>query len=72
MLLLGSALMPSTVIRAYRYRPDLKALEITFVNGRSYRYLQVPPKVYADLQAAFSKGEFFNQRIRDQFAFERS
>ena len=37
--------MPSTVIRGFHYQPDEQALEITFVSGRSYRYLRVPPKV---------------------------
>ena len=62
--------MPSTVIRGFRYQPDEQALEITFVSGRSYRYLRVPPKVYDDMRASFSKGEYFNQHIRDRFAFE--
>lgn len=64
--------MPSTVIRGFRYRPDEQALEITFVSGRSYRYLRVPSKVYDDMRASFSKGEYFNQHIRDRFAFERA
>lgn len=64
--------MPSTVIRGFRYQPDEQALEITFVSGRSYRYLRVPPKVYDDMRASFSKGEYFNQHIRDRFAFERN
>jgi len=64
--------MPSTVIRGFRYRPDQQALEITFVSGRSYRYLHVPSKVYDDMRASFSKGEYFNQHIRDRFAFERA
>jgi lysyl-tRNA synthetase class 2 len=64
--------MPSSVIRNYRYRPHEQALDIIFVSGRAYRYLHVPPKVYEDMLASFSKGEFFNQRIRDHFAFERT
>ena len=64
--------MPSSVIRNYRYRPHEQELDITFVSGRAYRYLHVPPKVYEDMRASFSKGEFFNQRIRDHFAFERT
>lgn len=64
--------MPSTVIRGFHYQPDEQALEITFVSGRSYRYLRVPPKVYTDMRASFSKGEYFNQHIRDRFAFERN
>ncbi len=64
--------MPSTVVRHFRYQPVEQALDITFVNGRSYRYLRVPPKVYEDMRRSFSKGEYFNQHIRDHFAFERN
>jgi hypothetical protein len=63
--------MPSTVIRNFHYRLGDQALDITFVSGRSYRYLRVPPKVYEDMQRSFSKGEYFNRHIRDYFAFER-
>lgn len=64
--------MPSTVIRHFHYQPAEQALDITFVSGRSYRYLRVPPKVYEDMRRSFSKGEYFNQHIRDHFAFERN
>jgi hypothetical protein len=61
--------MPSSVIRNFRYLAEEKALEITFVSGRRYRYLGVPPPVYQQMCAAFSKGEFFNQHIRGHFDF---
>lgn len=63
--------MPSTVIRRFRYLPQEHQLEIVFVTGRRYRYLDVPEKTYAAMREAFSKGEFFNQHIRDHFAFVR-
>jgi len=61
--------MPSSVIRAFRYLPEEEQLEITFISGRRYRYLKVPPSIYDRMRAAFSKGEFFNQHIRDHFDF---
>lgn len=63
--------MPSSVIRTFRYHAEDKALDITFTTGRKYRYLNVPAQTYDDMRAAFSKGEFFNQYIRDHYAFER-
>jgi hypothetical protein len=63
--------MPSSVIRHFRYRPEQKALDITFVSGRQYRYLRVPQRIYEDLRASSSKGEYFNRHIREHFAFER-
>ena len=63
--------MPSSVIRNFRYLPREKQLEIVFVTGRRYLYLGVPEKTYVAMREAFSKGEFFNAHIRDQFAFVR-
>jgi hypothetical protein len=66
----GSA-MPSTVIRNYRYLPQERQMEITFVNGRRYLYRDVPEDAYRGMQTASSRGEFFNRNIRDHYAFER-
>ena len=64
--------MPSTVIKSYRYQPAGRALDIQFVSGRWYRYHEVPAELGEQFGAAFSKGEFFNAHIRDQFAFTRA
>jgi KTSC domain len=64
--------MPSTVIRNFRYEPDGQVLEITFVSGRRYRYLDVPDTVYQEMRNSFSKGEYFNRNIRDHFTFEKT
>ncbi len=63
--------MPSSVIRNFQYRADQQALDVTFVSGRRYRYLQVPGAVYEGMRASFSKGEYFNRYIRDYYPFER-
>jgi len=59
--------MPSQVIRRFSYDPDARQLRITFVSGRRYRYDQVPAEVAEEMKLAFSKGQFFNRRIRDVF-----
>ena len=61
--------MPSTVIRAFRYDPERRELDIEFTSGRCYRYLGVPPETAAAMRGAFSKGSYFNRHIRDKFAF---
>jgi lysyl-tRNA synthetase class 2 len=63
--------MPSSVIRSFRYLPREKQLEIVFVSGRRYLYLGVPEQTYTAMRESFSKGEFFNASIRDRFAFVR-
>jgi hypothetical protein len=61
--------MPSTVIRAFDYDPAERRLDVKFVSGRRYRYFEVPPETYEEMRRSFSKGEFFNARIRDRFRF---
>ena len=63
--------MPSSVIRSYRYDPLQRRLELVFVSGRRYRYHDVPEETYSAMRRAFSKGEFFNAHIRDQFRHTR-
>lgn len=62
--------MPSTVIRRFAYDPAAQALAVEFVSGRRYRYRQVPEAVAQAFRSAFSKGRFFNARIRDHFTCE--
>jgi lysyl-tRNA synthetase class 2 len=63
--------MPSTVIRSFHYHASQRRLEIVFVTGRRYSYHDVPSAIFEAMQAAFSKGEFFNACIRDHFPFTR-
>ena len=59
----------SSVIRFFRYDPRERALHITFTSGKTYIYLDVPPKVHDAFLKADSEGEFFNEEIRDQYSF---
>jgi hypothetical protein len=58
----------SSVMTFIKYDDDAGELDITFTSGKTYRYLQVPPEVYDGLLDAESKGEFFNDNIKDAFA----
>src|SRR5580704_17345797 len=59
----------SSTVRSVRYDHDACALDITFVSGKTYRYLDVPLEVYVDFIGAESKGEFFNDSIKNEFNF---
>lgn len=59
--------MPSTVIRRYAYDYSAGELWVEFVSGRRYVYSKVPKEVAEALGSAFSKGVYFNSRIRDRF-----
>lgn len=62
--------MPSTVIRRFSYHPETRALDVEFVSGRRYRYYGVPEGTASRFRSAFSKGRFFNARIRDDYPFD--
>ncbi len=61
--------MPSSVIRSFDYDAAARRLDIEFVSGRRYSYLDVPGGEVAALRRAGSKGGFFNRRIRDRYRY---
>lgn len=63
--------MPSSVIRSYSYDERTRSLDVMFVSGLRYRYADVPREVAEDFGAAPSLGVYFNDHIRDHFAYER-
>ena len=42
-------------------------LEIEFVNGAVYRYLDVPVTVYRDLMSSESKARFYDSNIKGHY-----
>lgn len=60
--------MPSTAIRRFAYDSETTTLTVTFVTGRRYAYAPVPERVARAFAAAFSKGRFFNEKVRDRYA----
>jgi hypothetical protein len=61
----------SRAIKAVDYDPAGQRLKIELMNGRVYRYVDVPRDIYEALMAAESKGRFYNDYIRDAFVYER-
>ena len=57
----------SRALAAVGYSRRLRALEIEFKRGGTYRYLDVPLAVYQDLLAAESKAGFYNRNVRGKF-----
>jgi copper oxidase (laccase) domain-containing protein len=62
--------MSSSTIQTLEYDAESRALTVTFVTGRIYRYYKVEPEVAEAFRIAASKGRFFNQRIRDHYRFD--
>jgi hypothetical protein len=70
--MLGAYVMPrveSSVMTFVKYDDDSGELDITFTSGKTYRYLEVPAEIYDGLLDAESKGEFFNDKIKDAFVY---
>jgi hypothetical protein len=63
--------MPSTVIRHFWYDSEHHWMDVLFVSGKRYRYHDVPEDVYRSMRQAFSKGEFFNANVREQYRHTR-
>jgi hypothetical protein len=54
-------------IASIGYSKRLHILEVEFVNGAIYRYLQVAPSVHRDLMAANSKGRYYDANIKGNY-----
>ncbi|RWM07000.1 KTSC domain-containing protein [Mesorhizobium sp.] len=64
--------MPSTSIRKTEYDPTRRILSVWFVaSGKCYEFEGVPPETFAAFRAAFAKGRFFNDHIRNHFRYRR-
>lgn len=59
--------MPSTVIEAIGYRPDVRELSVQFTSGRRYVFHDVPPDVASAFSRARIKGRHFNSHIRGRY-----
>jgi hypothetical protein len=57
----------SSAIAKIGYSKRRHILEIEFVNGAVYRYLDVPPSVYRDLMSSESKARFYDSNIRRHY-----
>lgn len=53
----------SSMIRAVGYDASSQELEILFNSGKTYRYTNVPEKIYQQLLASESKGQYMHSCI---------
>ena len=57
----------SAGIAAIGYSKRRHILEIEFVNGAVYRYIQVSPDVYRELMTAPSKARYYDRNVRGKY-----
>ena len=63
--------MPSSVVAAIRYDASKSILRVVYISGAVYDYKKVPEKIYNEMKAASSKGEFLNKQIKPNYKFEK-
>ncbi len=61
----------SSVFSGLGYDNNTGTLQLTFLSGEIYQYYLVPIGEVIELAKADSMGEFFNQRIRNIYAYKR-
>lgn len=57
----------SSALATVGYSKRRHILEIEFINGAVYRYLDVPPSVYRDLVSAESKARYYDRKIKRNY-----
>lgn len=62
--------MSSNVV-AIGYDAESKTLQVEFNSGTTYQYFDVQVEVFGAFERAESQGRFFNQFIKNRYAFER-
>jgi hypothetical protein len=65
----------SSVIRKAKYEEDNRQLEVLFVTGNIYAYLDVPPRLWKlfllYVGSGGSAGFFFNKFIKNEFGMKK-
>lgn len=61
--------MPSTAISHLAYDAANRELLVIFTSGRRYFYADVAPELFTAFSHAPSRGAFFNQEVRDRYAY---
>ncbi|MDF2813174.1 MAG: hypothetical protein K0S56_4205 [Microvirga sp.] len=61
----------SSAIQRIEYDAGARKLHVVFHETGAYTYYVVPRSVYEAFLNAPSKGQFFNERIRDRYPTER-
>ena len=57
----------SSSLRSIGYDRATQTLEVEFRSGGIYRYMAVPAQLWLAFRDADSKGQFFQDHVRDRF-----
>jgi hypothetical protein len=59
----------SSMMTSIEYDENARELDIAFKGSKTYRYFDVPLEIYVEFLDAESKGQFFNDNIKDRFEY---
>lgn len=59
----------SEMVHAAGYDDAESELEVVFTNGRTYRYKEVPRRIYEELMRAASKGEYMRASVMGTYDY---
>ena len=59
----------SSNLRSIGYDEDKEILEVEFLHGGIYQYIDVPKDEYEGLMGADSHGKYFSANIRNNYDF---
>ena len=61
----------SSFVKEHNYDVATQILTIKFNNGSIYKYQDVPANIAQGLEIATSAGQYFNESIKDKYAFDQ-
>jgi len=61
----------SSSLTSVGYHPKRQILEVEFVDGDVYQYLDVPRQTYEEFLQAESMGQYMNWQIKERFRYRR-
>jgi hypothetical protein len=63
--------LESSSLRSVGYDPSARVLEVEFLNGGVYQYLDVKDDEFEEFQEADSKGRYLNTEIKPSHRYRR-
>lgn len=61
----------SSMLKTVGYDDKENCLTVTFANGGTYKYKDVPKTVFNELISAESEGKYFLANVKNQFEYEK-
>lgn len=67
---LNFACRGSSNLSSVAFDAETDTMTVTFVDGRTYDYMNVPASVVRQFKGAGSYGQFFHRHVKDRYSYE--